>query len=78
MPANHNPMLCEICHQREATVHLTLCTSGDDSAARRDFCEICLPFNSMTDEERNAAVRKLLALPPGLPVVGPEGSPDTI
>jgi protein-arginine kinase activator protein McsA len=71
-------MLCESCYQREATVHLTLCTSGEDSVAHRDFCEICVPFNCMTNEERNAAIRKLLVLPPDLPMVGPEGSPNTI
>jgi protein-arginine kinase activator protein McsA len=57
-------MLCEICHKREATVHLSLCTPGAASVGHREFCEKCFPFESLSNEERQAAIRKLVGLPP--------------
>jgi protein-arginine kinase activator protein McsA len=52
-------MLCENCHEREATVHVTDLTDGL-VLARHDFCEICSPIRSMSREELNAERTKLL------------------
>ncbi len=54
-------MLCEICRKREATVHLSLCMPG--GLDHRDFCEVCFPFESLSKEEREVAIRKLIGLP---------------
>ena len=34
-------MLCDKCHQREATVHLTFMFG--DKMLKKDFCEVCGP-----------------------------------
>lgn len=69
-------MLCEICHEREATVHLTLCASAECPVTRRDFCEQCLPFGSMSNEQQSAALRKLFEIPPDVPLAGSGDSHD--
>jgi hypothetical protein len=45
-------------------VHLSLCTPGEATVGHRDFCEECFPFESLSNEERQAAIRKLAGLPP--------------
>ncbi len=69
-------MLCEICRKREATVHLSSCTPGEAVVRHRDFCESCVPFGSMSDEEQADALRKLLEIPPDVPIVGPGESDE--
>jgi len=56
-------MLCDICHKREATVHLTSVTP-DEVLGHRDLCEICFPFGTMSKQEREAAALKLIPHPP--------------
>ncbi len=58
-------MVCEICHKREATVHLNSCTAGEAAVAHWNFCQVCFPFESMSKEEKEAAFRRLLNMPPG-------------
>ena len=70
-------MLCEKCHKREATVHLTTCVAGEAAVGHQNYCEVCFPFASMSGEEQNAAIRELLGVPPEVPIVGTEESPDT-
>ncbi len=62
--SDQNDMLCEICHKREATVHLTSCVGGGDHVDHRGFCDACFPFGSMPKEEQDAALRKLYGVPP--------------
>ena len=66
-------MLCEICHKREATVHVTSNVPTEDLVdhpelevlvGHRDLCDVCFPFGSMSKRERDAAVRKLFEVPP--------------
>jgi hypothetical protein len=66
-------MLCEICHKREATVHVTSNVPTDDLVehpelqariGERDLCEVCLPLDSMSKEELVATARKLFPVPP--------------
>ncbi len=66
-------MLCEICHKREATVHLTSNVPTDDLIAHpelkglvgeHDVCDVCVPAQSMSKEELDATVRKLFLTPP--------------
>jgi hypothetical protein len=65
-------MLCEKCHKREATVHLTSNvpteTLTDHPELRglvghRDLCDVCFPFGSMSEEEREATLRELFGAP---------------
>ena len=49
-------MLCEECHEREATVHLTFLTS-EKALQRRAFCAICAPTQ---DRLREEALKKFL------------------
>ena len=78
-------MLCEKCHSRQATVHLTSDVSLTSGAAgevfggHRDFCEICFPFGSLPEEQQTAAIRELLGLPPDVPIISAEAgeSPDS-
>ena len=66
-------MLCEICHKREATVHVTSNVPTETLAdhpelealvGHRDLCDVCLPFVTMSREEREATVRKLFPFRP--------------
>jgi hypothetical protein len=34
-------MLCERCHEREATVHLTRCNGDTGEMTKHDLCEPC-------------------------------------
>ena len=65
-------MLCDICHQREATVHATSNVPAEDlvghpeleaRVGERDLCEVCLPLDSMSKEELIATARKLFPVP---------------
>lgn len=47
----HKVMLCERCHEREATVHLT--SVMGDEVTKTDFCEEC--FRSVGSHEANEA-----------------------
>jgi len=66
-------MLCDICHQREATVHLTSNVPAEDLVAQpelealvgeRDVCDVCLPLDSTSKEKLEAVARKLFHAPP--------------
>jgi len=54
-------MLCEKCHKREATVHLTSCVAGESGVIH--LCEDCFPFSSTT------AIREVFGLPPDFPII---------
>jgi protein-arginine kinase activator protein McsA len=43
-------MLCEKCHQKEATVHFTVLTP-EKILQRRDFCDACAPTPDQMKEE---------------------------
>ncbi len=66
-------MLCEKCHSRQATIHLTLDAgldvAGEVFGRQRNFCEACFPFASLPEEQRNAAILELLGLPPDVPII---------
>jgi len=34
-------MLCECCHQQEATVHVTKCNGSKGELMKHDYCEAC-------------------------------------
>jgi hypothetical protein len=66
-------MLCEICHKREATVHVTSNVPTEDLAGHperealvgeRDVCDVCLPLGNISREELEAMARKLFQVPP--------------
>jgi protein-arginine kinase activator protein McsA len=48
-------MLCELCHTRDATVHLTQKAPGKEPR-QRHLCQICFPSESMSDSEQAEAV----------------------
>ena len=52
-------MLCDICHNREATVHLTLLESGE-RRTKRDVCTVCFP-PTLSETESNEMLQRLLA-----------------
>jgi protein-arginine kinase activator protein McsA len=60
-------MLCDVCHTREAKVHLTL-LEADERRTKLDVCTVCLP-PTLSEEERNERMQRLLAekrnQPPG-------------
>jgi hypothetical protein len=56
-------MHCDICHKREATVHLTSVTP-DEVLGRRNLCEVCFPAGTMSKQEMEAAALKLIPHPP--------------
>ena len=43
-------MLCELCHQREATVHITNLTP-DKILGKSHFCVICAPSKEQMKQE---------------------------
>jgi protein-arginine kinase activator protein McsA len=49
-------MLCELCHQREATVHLTQKVPGKP-AKKRHVCEDCFPTGGRIYEQADNAAR---------------------
>ena len=66
-------MLCEICHKREATVHVTSNVPTEDLVSHpeleglvgeHDVCDVCVPLHTKSKEELDAAVRKLFQAPP--------------
>jgi hypothetical protein len=69
---DRNHMLCEKCHKREATVHLTSCVAGESGVIHHDFCEDCFPFSSMSKSEQTAAIREFSGLPPDVPIIQAE------
>jgi hypothetical protein len=50
-------MLCEICHERNATVHLTWKYGGEPDRTR-DLCTVCFP-PTMTEKQEAEMVRRL-------------------
>jgi hypothetical protein len=71
--SNERDMLCEICHKREATVHLTSVTP-DEVLGHRHVCEVCFPVGTMSKQERDAAALKLIPHPPAESGGASEGS----
>jgi hypothetical protein len=66
-------MLCDICHKREATVHVTSNVPIEDLVdhpklealvGERDVCDVCLPLASMSMEELKATVLRVFHVPP--------------
>ncbi len=57
-------MLCEKCHKREATEHLTSCVAGESGVIKHDFCEDCFPLSSMSKSEQVVAVLEFFGAPP--------------
>ena len=64
-------MLCEICHKREATVHVTSNVPTEDLVGHpelealvgeRDVCDVCLPLGNMSREELEATARLQLSV----------------
>jgi protein-arginine kinase activator protein McsA len=51
-------MLCELCHKREATVHLTQQAPGIE-AKELHLCESCFPAHGMSDYEQAVAAARL-------------------
>jgi len=49
-------MLCDNCHERRATMHITVQVSGE-AQRKRDFCEVCFPPN-LSEAEHQAKVRE--------------------
>lgn len=52
-------MLCDICHSREATLHLTSIESGE-RRTKRDVCSVCFP-PTLSEKESEEMFQKLLA-----------------
>ena len=78
-------MLCEICHKREATVHVTSNVPTEDLVGHPelkalvgegDVCDVCLPLDSMSKEKLAATVRKLFHAPPAEGRIKPRENRD--
>ena len=67
----HMRILCELCHERHATVHLTQKALGQPDR-RRDLCEVCFPLNT-SQEEQSEMMRRLFK---NQPPDEPDGSKD--
>jgi protein-arginine kinase activator protein McsA len=62
-----DPMLCEICNKREATVHLTESGLGPETR-HRDFCGVCFPCEGLSESElKKKAIGFLQDEPPDEP-----------
>ena len=61
-------MLCEKCHQREATVHLTFMFGG--KMLKKDFCETCGPTEDQMKQDPSKALGA--DLPKGVPKPDPK------
>ena len=49
-------MQCDNCHERPATMHITVQVSGE-TAVKKNFCEVCFPRN-LTAEEHEAKMQQ--------------------
>jgi len=49
-------MLCDNCHERPATMHITVQGAGE-AQRKRDFCVVCFPPN-LSEAEHQAKVRE--------------------
>jgi protein-arginine kinase activator protein McsA len=49
-------MLCDNCHERAATVHITVMVAGEGQR-KGDFCEVCFPPN-LSEAEHQAKVHQ--------------------
>jgi protein-arginine kinase activator protein McsA len=51
-------MLCELCHERNATVHITLMLP-EHSAKRVELCTVCFP-QELLEKEQAELLNKIL------------------
>ena len=49
-------MLCERCHERPATVHITQKTAGQ-SDKKLDLCDVCFPIDGSEKEQAEMMTR---------------------
>jgi len=47
-------MLCDKCHQREATVHFTI--MFEEKMHKKDFCEVCAPTEEQMMQDPSKAL----------------------
>ena len=56
-------MICELCHKREATVHLTQEMPGGKKT-RVDVCDLCFPAHPAPDSVQRQEILRLLKTKP--------------